>query len=423
LDLREPFRTDYNSIDSTPLFIIAAQRYLHITQDHTWLKQHASAVRDAFQYILRHVSSEDLYYESPRFCGAKRFALAVTYWKDSQWLCRPNGIPVWPVTFTLVQAQALAAIRAYAHLSDKMPLFIPKHQPMPYLEAGMLQALRSLIGNGQTIGVDAHGRYETLASDSLHALWYLKLGDLPLSQLSELENRSQQLETSHGYAAARSAAVSSYHGNVVWPFEQAFIHAGAVRHGLKRAQEVAMRVEKTLGFFATRYQFPERLAVIDEGLLTAKGPHTQQWTAAAYIYFKGLKAHPAIYLHPTVPALTFGAPRSLQIQYITALEKGKKFAKTRSEQQLEVRENSMECLDESSIGVLNDRRCDCADGSDEPGSVACADKLRSRGQMFKCHQGDKLIDYTALGNGICDCCDGSDEYENLPVHCPHSCVP
>jgi len=135
----QEYRTTYNAIDTTPLYLIGAHRYYRLTQDRAWLQQHSDSLSRAFQYIIRHTSLEDNYFETPRFCGAPKFALAVTYWKDSPWVGRPDGIPVWPVTYTLVQAQALAAVRSYNRLSAVSGVHgITRHPPILYLEAGVL---------------------------------------------------------------------------------------------------------------------------------------------------------------------------------------------------------------------------------------------------------------------------------------------
>lgn len=59
--------------------------------------------------------------------------------------------------------------------------------------------------------------------------------------------------------------------------------------------------------------------------------------------------------------------------------------------------------------MFNDDFCDCEDGSDEPGTSACADK----GTLFFCHDGgqDSSVYTSQVNDGVCDCCDGSDEYD------------
>lgn len=70
---------------------------------------------------------------------------------------------------------------------------------------------------------------------------------------------------------------------------------------------------------------------------------------------------------------------------------------------------------------VNDDYCDCPDGSDEPGTLACAGK----GGFFYCaNEGHEpgILESLHVGDGVCDvevCCDGSDEAEGV---CPNRCA-
>ncbi|KAL2344654.1 hypothetical protein Fmac_005939 [Flemingia macrophylla] len=66
---------------------------------------------------------------------------------------------------------------------------------------------------------------------------------------------------------------------------------------------------------------------------------------------------------------------------------------------------------------LNDDFCDCADGTDEPGTSACP------GGKFFCRNAGHVSVYlfsSRVNDGICDCCDGTDEYDGQ-VKCPNTC--
>lgn len=81
------------------------------------------------------------------------------------------------------------------------------------------------------------------------------------------------------------------------------------------------------------------------------------------------------------------------------------------------------CLDNSATVLwdsVNDNYCDCADGSDEPGTSACPTST------FFCRNdggskwSEESFPSSHISDGVCDCCDGSDEPGRTPS-CPNLC--
>ncbi|XP_041990012.1 glucosidase 2 subunit beta-like [Salvia splendens] len=67
---------------------------------------------------------------------------------------------------------------------------------------------------------------------------------------------------------------------------------------------------------------------------------------------------------------------------------------------------------------LNDDFCDCADGTDEPGTSACpASKFYCKNTGSR----PRFLFSSRVNDQICDCCDGSDEYDGTVI-CPNNCI-
>ncbi|KAK9152919.1 hypothetical protein Sjap_000399 [Stephania japonica] len=66
---------------------------------------------------------------------------------------------------------------------------------------------------------------------------------------------------------------------------------------------------------------------------------------------------------------------------------------------------------------LNDDFCDCADGTDEPGTSACPE-----GKFYCRNEGStpQLLFSSRVNDRLCDCCDGSDEYDG-GINCSNTC--
>ncbi len=253
--------TRYNASEVSLLLVVAAAEHLAKTEDVGFIDEIAGGLNAAVSYLLRRCE-DGLFLEDPAICGAERYALRATYWKDSHLPGRED--PAYPVAYTLVQAQAVAAFRAAAQLAEHLP-GAPASRTA--LIAGASRAAERLfadlwdpISDHPLIALDRDGPIRGVSSDALHMLWYLPPGDVRQGHLAAIARGAESLVTPFGYRTYAPGQVDydprAYHLGAVWPFEQALIAQGAARHGLSSAREVAFRVVdglETLGFHELFY--------------------------------------------------------------------------------------------------------------------------------------------------------------------------
>jgi glycogen debranching enzyme len=271
--------TTYDACDTTALFLVAIADLAERGQ-RDLLRQYRDNVERALEYVSSHLI-DDVFHEDSRQANAERFALTVTYWKDSE-LNLPVllSVPGYPIAYSLVHFQYAAALRALGDATGSTEL------------AGRADVL---VDRGlATFWQDDHFRVATRgtttvadgpSSDSLHALLYLDPGDIGRPDAMKIVGYSEQLVCGWGYLPALplSGTVDPYHTRYVWVHEQALLHEAARRHGLDRPQHVAARILP-----AFDAGFPE-LVDPTEGPTTAGNP-TQLWAVGAYLYFERQKA-------------------------------------------------------------------------------------------------------------------------------------
>ena len=279
--------TEFNACDTTALFLIGHEAYRSLSNDNSLADAQRANIELAAQYILSHLE-EDLFMETPELCGAKMFALKVTYWKDSMILGREQGEPNYPVVYPLALIMNMRGIRSAAKLLNRKDLW--------EIVDRMVYALQKLYDHELGtfyIAIDRRGPISGVSSDSLHALFYLSPGDISIDQLNQIVDASIVLETPLGYRTldpeltssmkddtGKMSNISAYHTSTVWPFEQAMIYAGARRFELKRPMEVSSRIMSWI--FDSD---PEIFILNEDGTVRKGGCDPQLWTIAAKEYF------------------------------------------------------------------------------------------------------------------------------------------
>lgn len=272
--------TEFNACDTTALFLIGFEFYEKIAGDRSLRSKYRKNINAAADYILSHLK-DNMFIESPKFCGSDRFALRTTYWKDSVLLGRENNGIKYPVVYTLAHIQNMRALRGAAKLLGSHNLEKKSEEMME----GLYRLFDLQLGEF-CIAVDSQGPIRAIDSDSLHALFYLSPHDITYSQVRKIADSSKVLETSLGYRVLDPKAALKirygYHARTVWPFEQAIINIGARKFGLKHVEEVSSRITKWL-------DTDSEIFILDGKNVKKGGCDPQLWTMAAKTYFKSPK--------------------------------------------------------------------------------------------------------------------------------------
>jgi len=266
--------TTYDACDTTALFLLVIAD-LAGRGESDLLRQYRRNIERALEYVFSHLI-DDVFHEDSRRANADRFALSVTYWKDSELnLPRPGAAPGYPIAYSLVHFQYKAALRAIGDVTRSSEL----------LDWADVLTQRGLA----TFWHDDHFRVATRgmttvadgpSSDSMHALLYLDPGDIGRPEAMKIVAYSEQLACEWGYLPALplSETVDPYHTRYVWVHEQALLHEAARRHGLERSQRITARILPAFGG-----GFPE---LVDPAAgPTTVGNPTQLWSVGACLYF------------------------------------------------------------------------------------------------------------------------------------------
>ena len=273
--------TKYNACDSTALFLLGHEVYQNITGNKELAKDQKSNIKRASDYILSHIK-DGLFIEDPRFCGAKKFALKVTYWKDSAVHNRDGGEPDYPVTYSLAHVQNMRGLKSASVLFNSVRI--------DRVVENMEKSISKLYDEEQGafhIAIDRKGPIAGIASDSLHALFYLDRTNFSVLKARKIAKTSKILETSIGYRSLdpenSDKALRDYHSKTVWPFVQAMIHIGAKKFGLTRPVEISSRIVK---FLSSNH---EMVTVHKNNSMIEGGCDPCLWTIAAKYYFENYR--------------------------------------------------------------------------------------------------------------------------------------
>ena len=155
----------------------------------------------AGEYALRHIRDR-LFWEDPLFGGGKAYFAQATYWKGSPLSGREE--PHYPVAYTLVQAQTVAALRGLARLNGSLGL---GHNPGHWRRGQWNSTGPSERRYGTrssvfpVIALDGGGPIQGISSDALHLLTFLRPEDIPQERLEGIRIGAEEPVGSYGLRA------------------------------------------------------------------------------------------------------------------------------------------------------------------------------------------------------------------------------
>jgi len=274
--------TTYNACDTTALFILGLNHLVH-RGDRAVARRYRDQLDLSLEYIHEHLV-DDVFYEDPEHCGAKRFALKVTYWKDSE-LNTPGESrePTYPIAYALPHFQCKTALRAAARLTRSREL---RARADAMVQRGFETFWRR---DHLSVAVQRDGTIiDPPSSDSLHSLLFLRGAEISDQDARAIVEYSEQLATPFGYlpGLAQHRGGDEYHTRWVWVHEQALLHAAARRHKLPQAERVAERILPAIA-----HGFPE---LIDPATGNPGGNPTQLWSIGAHVYFEQVRVAKAL---------------------------------------------------------------------------------------------------------------------------------
>ena len=278
--------THYNAAEVSLLLLIVAAKYWLITADDAFIREEEQGLIAAMTYLRAHMH-DGLFLEDPQRCGAERYALRVTYWKDST--LPGHTDPEYPVAYTLVQAEAIAALRAAAKLAEplsisdqaeELRIMADKATEHLFTDLWDEEANYPLLARGRT------GKIRGISSDALHMLAYLQKEAVPPEKLAGIVKGARQLTTPYGYRTYAPGQIdylpTAYHLGAIWPFEQAFIARATEVHELPEVYAVNYRVidaMEELGYPELFY-WGEDQGLEGPGVVPGGGCDLQLWSLA-----------------------------------------------------------------------------------------------------------------------------------------------
>lgn len=285
---RIPFGRYYGSVDSTPLFLVAAGEYLAVQDEPAFASTLRPAVEAATDWLTDHLTGSN----GLATFKASGSGLTIQSWKDSaNSMVDHRGQPACqPLAVAEVQGYAYAALLAAARLLPERSASLTERARALRATFHQMFWLADLSTYAMALDADLQP-LRVLSSDPGHLLW---TGIVPDEVAPTLVKTlmSEALWSGWGLRTLGSNEVAfnpvSYHNGSVWPHDTALFAMGLARYGFKEELRQVASAMLDLAEAAPGRHMPELISGYDRTEHDVPVPYThanapQAWAAAAVI--------------------------------------------------------------------------------------------------------------------------------------------
>ncbi len=300
---------NYDSVDSTPLFLMAAAEYMRLAKDKSSAISLLPNVRLGLAWVMDWGDSNGDLFLDYRLHPERTFGgLSVQSWMDSTesvFYEEGEERPPYPLAPVEVQAYAWVALRRWGEYFTALEQKEDQQLGEAYLKRA--ESLRQKFNESFVIAgprsttlayaIDGRGRkLDSVRSTMGHVLWATHLGEsiLDSKHIPHIRNRLMARDLFVPQAGVRTLSnksrcydAVSYHNGSIWPHDTAILAEGLENFGFT---EDAARLRLALRRAYEHFQTPIELFGYNRGYREYSSPNgaggacrIQAWSAAALL--------------------------------------------------------------------------------------------------------------------------------------------
>lgn len=275
---------NYDSVDSTPLFLIACQRYIQLTNDTSFAETYESNIRAALNWILEYSDSNGDGFLDYGLKAERKFGgLATQSWMDSvESVFHEDGTPVaFPVAPVEAQSYAFLALKLWSRFFSEKDEALSKRLNHEAITLKFAFNKKYIVQDAQGLllaaGIDGNGKPLTSVRSTMgHCLWASleeskdgKTESIIEDQyIPAIVDRLMKPDLFEPYAGIRTLSslsrcysANSYHNGSIWPHDTSIVASGLDIFGFtEESSQIRTAVLGALSHFKT----PIELFVYDK---------------------------------------------------------------------------------------------------------------------------------------------------------------